>query len=335
MDRQNERERIWKFTLILLIGITGYLLFQQAKPFMAGVLGAFTLFILLRKPTYRLAGRMKPGLAVTLMTLAVTLFIIIPLSLLVWLLVSRLQTVNWNPHALIDPAREAIRIIQDRTGFDLFSEKSITFLAGKVTLLGQYIMTGIGDFFLNVLVTILLLFFFLNGGRRLESYIHSLLPFREENKREILDRIRLMVRSNAVGIPLLALIQGLLAWGGYALLNVPNAFLAAFLTGLASVIPVVGTALVWIPLSVYFFVMGMTGKGLILIAFGAIVIGQSDNLIRLILQKKMADTHPLITIFGVIAGLPLFGFMGIIFGPLLVSLFLLFLDLFRKEYLNE
>ena len=74
---------------------------------------------------------------------------------------------------------------------------------------------------------------------------------------------------------------------------------------------------------------------LVLVAYGGIVVSQSDNLIRFILQKKMADIHPLITIFGVVAGLPIFGFMGVIFGPLLVSLFLLFLEMFRKEYLLD
>ncbi|EJW89534.1 protein belonging to Uncharacterized protein family UPF0118, partial [gut metagenome] len=72
-----------------------------------------------------------------------------------------------------------------------------------------------------------------------------------------------------------------------------------------------------------------------ILLFGSLVISQCDNLIRFILQKKMANTHPLITIFGVVIGIPLFGVMGIIFGPLIVSLFLLFLEMFRKEYLVE
>ena len=92
---------------------------------------------------------------------------------------------------------------------------------------------------------------------------------------------------------------------------------------------------VWVPLSIYFMALGLWGKAIGLLLFSAVFISQSDNLIRFILQKKLANTHPLITISGVVIGLPLFGFMGIIFGPLLVSLFLLFLDMFRKEYLSE
>lgn len=144
-----------------------------------------------------------------------------------------------------------------------------------------------------------------------------------------------MVRSNAIGIPLLAVIQGVISLGGYWLCDAPNPYLTALLTAFASIIPLVGTALIWVPVSVYFLIMGEWVNALILLGYGGIIISQCDNLIRFILQKKMANIHPLITIFGVVAGLPIFGFMGIIFGPLLVSLFLLFLDMFRKEYLLD
>ena len=113
----------------------------------------------------------------------------------------------------------------------------------------------------------------------------------------------------------------------------PNPVFSAMLTAFASIIPLVGTALVWVPIYIYFLLTGNWVSALILLGYGGIVISQCDNLIRFMLQKKMANIHPLITIFGVVAGLPIFGFMGIIFGPLLVSLFLLFLDMFRKEYL--
>ena len=169
----------------------------------------------------------------------------------------------------------------------------------------------------------------------MEDYLSSLIPMKNINKKETIDKINVMVKSNAIGIPMLALIQGLIAWVGYMFFGVPNAFLAAFLTGLCSIVPIVGTTVVWIPMAVYFAVMGLWGKAIGLLLFGTICISQSDNLFRFILQKKLADTHPLITISGVVIGLPLFGFIGIIFGPLLVSLFLLFIDMFRKEYLAD
>ena len=122
---------------------------------------------------------------------------------------------------------------------------------------------------------------------------------------------------------------------GYWVFNAPSPFLFGFLTCFATIIPVVGTALVWLPLAVYMALTGDWVNALALTAYALIVITNVDNLIRFILQKKMADTHPLITIFGVIIGLSLFGFMGIIFGPLLISVFILCFSMFKKEYLDE
>ncbi len=330
------RELIWECALLILILGLGIILFQHAKIFFSGVLGALTLYILLRKPAFKLTEKTgKPVLSASLITVAVVLFIIVPLSLLVWFIIAKLQQVNWNTDDIIAPAMQVIEIVREKFKIDLISEKSISFVAGKLTAFGQSIIGGIGDFFINILAAVIVLFFLLTGGKKMENYLSSLIPMKKINKQETIDKINVMVKSNAIGIPLIALIQGIIAWIGYMFFGVPNAFLSAFLTGLCSIVPIVGTMIVWVPISIYFAVLGMWGKAIGLLLFGAIFISQSDNLFRFILQKKLADTHPLITIFGVVVGLQLFGFIGIIFGPLLVSLFLLFLDMFRKEYLAD
>lgn len=330
------RELIWEYALLILIFLLGIILFRQLQPFLSGVLGAMTLYILLRKPCFRLTEKTgRPTLSATIILICVILFIMIPLSLLAWFIIAKLQQVNWNTEDMIAPARQVIDIVKERFGIDLISEKSISFAAGKITALGQSLINGIGDFFINIAAALILLFFLFTGGRKMEQYVSSLIPMKNINKKETIDRINVMVKSNAIGIPMLALIQGLIAWVGYMFFGVPNAFLAAFMTGLCSIVPIVGTTVVWIPMAVYFAVLGLWGKAIGLLVFGTICISQSDNLFRFILQKKLADTHPLITIAGVVVGLQLFGFIGIIFGPLLVSLFLLFLDMFRKEYLSD
>ena len=96
-----------------------------------------------------------------------------------------------------------------------------------------------------------------------------------------------------------------------------------------------GTALVWFPLALYLFLSGETASGIGLAIYALAVISNVDNVIRFLLQKKLADTHPLITIFGVVIGLTLFGFWGVIFGPLLVSLFLLCFDLLKRDYIDN
>lgn len=122
---------------------------------------------------------------------------------------------------------------------------------------------------------------------------------------------------------------------GYYIFNVPDLLLWGILTCFATVIPIIGTALIWFPLVIYFIIIGDWWDAIGLLIYSALIITHVDNLIRFILQKKMADIHPLITIFGVIIGLPLFGFMGVIFGPLLLSIFILCVDIFKREYLEK
>ena len=329
------KEQYWKYSLIIFIIGLGILLFRQAQPFMNGILGGFTLYILLRNFSNWLQTKIKPLLAVWMITIGVTLFILIPVSLFSWAIVSQISGMHFDTQAIIQPAHQVFDLIEERTGFDLLSEKSLSFMVVQASSIGQKIMTGVSDLIVNLAVAIMLMFFMLWEGRKMEHYVSTIMPFEESNKREVLNKIQLMVRSNAIGIPLLAVIQGIISLGGYLLCDAPNPYLTALLTAFASIIPLVGTALIWIPVSIYFLIMGEWINALILLGYGGIIISQCDNLIRFLLQKKMANIHPLITIFGVVAGLPIFGFMGIIFGPLLVSLFLLFLDMFRKEYLLD
>ena len=332
----NSRERIFKVTLVALIVGLGIILFRQARPFFGGILSAFTLYILLRRPTFRLAERLRrPTLATVIMVLAVIIFIAVPLTLIIWFIVSQIQQAEWNVGEIIAPAQQMFDIIEKRFGIDIVSQQTISFVAGKLTALGQSVLGGIGNFFVNLLVAVLLLFFLLNGGRKMEQYLASIIPMKNINKRETMEKVNKMVKSNAIGIPMVATLQGIIAFIGYMIFDVPNAGLAAIATGFCSIVPIVGTMVVWVPLGIYFMVLGQWGQAIGLLVFSAIFISQSDNLLRFILQKKMADTHPLITIFGVFLGLSLFGFIGIIFGPLLVSLFLLFVDMFRKEYLSD
>ena len=168
----------------------------------------------------------------------------------------------------------------------------------------------------------------------MEEYAYSILPFSQKNKENVLEEIHAIVTSNAIGIPLLAIIQGLIALIGYWIFGVPSPFFFGFLTCIATIIPIVGTALVWFPLAGYLALTGNWGEAFGLTAYALLIISNIDNILRFILQKKMADIHPLVTIFGVIIGLSLFGIMGIIFGPLLISIFILCFNIFKEEYLD-
>lgn len=330
------KEQYWRYSLIAIIIVLGIVLFQQITPFLGGLLGALTIYILVRKQMIRLTTKrkMKRSTAALLITTEAVFFFLIPISLVVWMLVDKLQNLNLDPQSIIAPIEEIAGIIKSKTGYDILGSDTTSFIVSALPRIGQAVMGGISSFVVNLFVLVFVLYFMLIGGIKMEAYVNAILPFNATNTEHVIHEINMIVRSNAIGIPLLAVIQGGVAMIGYFIFGAPNALLLGFLTCFATVIPMVGTGLIWFPVAVYMALTGDWPNAIGLAAYGGIIVSQLDNLIRFILQKKMADTHPLITIFGVVIGLSLFGFMGVIFGPLLLSLFFLFVDMFKREYLD-
>ena len=330
------KEQYWKYSLIIIIIGLGIILFRQITPFLSGLLGALTIYILVRRQMIYLSEKrkMKRSIAATIITAEAILWFLIPLALGVWLAIINLQNINLDPQAIIAPFEQTAAIIKAKTGYNILGGDSLSFVLSSLPRIGQTLMGGISSFAVNMFVLVFVLYFMLIGGKKMEQYVNGILPFNETNTQNVVHEINMIVRSNAIGIPLLAIIQGGVAMIGYWIFGAPNILFSGFLTGFASVVPMVGTALIWVPIAIYMALIGNWLQAIGLAAFGALVISQLDNLIRFIIQKKMADIHPLITIFGVVIGLSLFGFMGVIFGPLLLSLFFLFVDMFKKGYLD-
>ena len=330
------KEQYRKYSLITIILGLGLLLFLKMTPFMGGILGACTIYIMVRDQMLYLTQKKKIRKSVTAIILLIEaiLCFLVPLSLAVWLLISKLQTVNVDTATFVDTITNLADWIHRKTEYDLLSKENISSRASILPGIGQFLMGGISSFAVNLFVLVFVLYFMLIGGTKMEQYIYELLPFSDSNKKHVMNEINMIVRANAIGIPLLAIIQGAIATLGYYLFDAPSALLFGFLTCFATVIPIVGTTLVWFPLAAYMAISGDWPHAIGLLLYCGLIVTNIDNLIRFILQKKMADTHPLITIFGVVIGLSLFGFMGVIFGPLLISIFILCVNIFKEQYLK-
>ena len=196
----------------------------------------------------------------------------------------------------------------------------------------QQILGGTFISFLTVLAMYFILFFILTESKTIEKKLFVWLPLKKENSVFIKKELNKLIVSNAIGIPFVALIQGVFALIGYLIAGVNDPFLWFITTCVAGVIPILGVSLVYIPLSIMLYAQNMKIQSVFLFLYGVFIIGTVDNLFRFWLQKRIDDTHPLITIFGVILGLDLFGFIGLIFGPILLSLFLLLLKIYVKEF---
>ena len=330
------KEQYWKYSLIVIILFMGVIIFRQITPFLGGLLGALTIYILVRGQMNHLVEKRKLKRSISaLLITAETIFVfLIPLGLTVWMVANKLQDINLDPQTYIAPIQQVAEFIKEKTGYDVLGKDTLSFIMSILPRIGQIIMESISSLAINLFVMIFVLYFMLIGGTKMEQYIYELLPFSDSNKKHVMNEINMIVRANAIGIPLLAIIQGAIATLGYYLFDAPSALLFGFLTCFATVIPIVGTTLVWFPLAAYMAISGDWPHAIGLLLYCGLIVTNIDNLIRFILQKKMADTHPLITIFGVVIGLSLFGFMGVIFGPLLISIFILCVNIFKEQYLK-
>lgn len=331
------RERYWRYSLVALILGMGVTVFIELIPFLGGLLGAATIYVLLRGQMIRLTEhrRWRRGPAAWLLLGEAVLCFLIPISGIVWLVVGKVQDVTLDPQSLIASVRRVAGVIRIHTGYDLWQESNLRELLGYLPKVGQQLVAAIGSFAVNVVVLLFVLYFLLVGGCRMEAYVREMLPFNRREGGDVLREIHRIVRSNAIVIPLLAVGQGFVAWVGYVIFGVHGTLLWGVLTSFATVIPIVGTALVWVPLALYTGLAGHWGQAVGLLFYGVLVVTQVDNILRMVLQKKLDNTHPLVTIFGVIIGLSLFGFIGLIFGPLLLAMLVFCVDLFKRKYLDR
>lgn len=331
------RENYFKYFQITIIVVLGLALLKELWGFSGGFLGAFTVYVLVRKQMAKLTDvkKIRKSLVALIIILEVVVCFLIPLPILFGILLKVADTVAQNSESLQASIENVVVMLREKFDLDVTKYENISYIYSNFSGIGKVLLNESSSIIINAFVLIFVLYFMLISSKQMESYIYDLLPFSEKNKRTLVSKIKMMIISNAIGIPLLAIIQGLIATGGYFLFGTPMPLLFGLLTCFASVIPIIGTALVWAPLTIYLIVTGDYGSGVGLLLYGGLVISNVDNLFRFVLQKKMADIHPLVTVFGVIAGLSLYGFWGIIFGPVVLSMFFVLVDMFKDEYLTK
>ncbi len=339
MIEQAEKERNnlrYKYILIGALILLGLIIFKFTRPYMSGFLGAATLYVIVSGQQRFLTQkwRLRKSLSALLIVLEVLFFILIPLTGLTLLVIDTFSGITFDPQVILDDVSAFILSIEERLGFNLFTPENLSGLPKLGTNLLQVVGNSVYSFVINIIVILFVLYYMLFSNDEFEKSIREILPFKEENKQILGEETHLIIQANAIGIPLMAIIQGFFAYLGYLIFGVESPLLYAILTAFSTILPLVGTMIVWVPISISLLLGGDYVNGIGLGIYGLIIVGGVDNVARFLLQKKLADIHPLITVFGVLIGIPMFGFWGIIFGPLLLSLFILFFNMYRHEYVK-
>jgi predicted PurR-regulated permease PerM len=328
--------RIRQIVLLLLIILLAIVLLKQLYVFLPGFLGAITLYILYREPYFKLTllQKWKKGNTAMLFILVSLLLIAVPIYFSIQLISTEVSALLSNPVEIIEKAKLIAAKLEQVSGMKILSDENIKTFQRQASTIIPSILNSSASILSNFAIMFFLLYFLLKNGREVERYLNQSIPLKEENVQLLGNETKNMIRANAIGIPVLAVLQGIIATIGYAIFGVKDFALWGFLTGVCSMIPVVGTAIIWMPLMAYFFATGNNFSGIGLLIYAAILITNIDYVARLTILKKIMNIHPLITIFGVIVGIGLFGFWGVIFGPLFISYFIILVKIYVNEFGN-
>ena len=324
-----------QIAFILIIVLLGIVIINELWFFLSAFLGAVTFYVIMRDRMFYLTevrGWKRPVAAWVMMLLSFFV-ILVPIGLLGNIMYSKISYVVTHSGELIQSLKLTVASIKDKIGYEILTPNTINQLGPFIAQLLPKVLGVTIDTIALIGSMYFILYFMLVNGRFMEDSLYEYIPLKDANVELIGKEVKNLVMSSAIGIPLIAFIQGIVGLVGYLIIGINEPFLWFVATCITAMLPVVGAALVYVPLTVMLFAQGETGRGIAMAVWGFGLIGLVDNLFRFIINKRLGDIHPLITIFGVLAGLKLFGFIGLVFGPLLISMFLLLLRIYGSEFL--
>lgn len=320
--------------LILIILITGSMIFVEMVPYLMGLLGAITIYILLRKWMIYLeqTRKWKPALAASVLMLFSFIVILLPIAGIVMMLGNKIGDAVRNSEEVTKAFKDQMTKVEQYVGYDLSSKIDAESTA---TWISENLQVFVGSTF-NALIAIglmyFILYYMLTNRRLLKDTLKQYLPLSQGNITELGKEVQKMVRSNAIGIPLVAVLQGCVALIGFWIFSIEDAFFWFVITTIGSMIPFVGTLLGIIPVFIISLSTGDNFQAWGILIYGLTVVGATDNILRIYALKRLDDVHPLVTLIGVLIGVPIFGFLGLIFGPLLISIFMALVRIYRKDF---
>jgi predicted PurR-regulated permease PerM len=334
--RQISNHAINQIMLIAVIVLAFLLIFKSLSYYLPGFLGAITLYIVFRNFYFKLTdqkGWNKTAVAL-LFIISSIVFIVFPVWALIDFLIPGISSFLGNTDNIVEQFNQVKEVIKDKPileYIDLSDEALLGFLQNLTKYLPR-VINSVAEVLINMIVAFFVLYFMLVQGKKMEATLEAFFPFSEKSRNELWSEINLMVRTNAIGIPILGVCQGAVAILGYYIFGVENPVLWGIVTGVATIFPVLGTMAVYLPICIVSFATGETGNAIWLTLYCFFLVGGIDNVLRFTILKTLGNVHPLITVFGVLFGLSVFGMLGLIFGPLIISSISVLFKVYRNEY---
>ncbi len=349
-----QKEQIASYFFVALFLFVLYQIMLIFSPFSAAISWAAILAFAFYPIYQRIlsATKLNPSVASLLVTSLIILIVVIPAALVLFSLMQEATNlygvvneyiVSGKLEEFIVKLREAARSEWSQqfwVRWDPLQQELSNTLLQSAKGIGNYAALQLAAFtknlfiwMLNLLFIAFLLYFFFKDGKKLYQFIYQLIPMGRKNKETMFQKINETFAAVIRGQFFTCAIQATIAGFTFWVLNLPIPFFLAFLTFIASLIPVSGAATVWGPIVVYLFIAHETGRAVALLIIGIFVISLSDNFLKPILIGEKTRLPLLILFLGILGGVKVYGFIGLFLGPIILSLFFVLSKIYREEYL--
>lgn len=315
----------------ILIGALGVAVVYALLPFLSGFVGAAVLAIAVSPAHERLSRRIDRRVAAVLLSCGTVLLVLVPGAALVMSLLAQAPGVaRAVTESSLLQELGTVRV----AGIDVgtYADAAVNALVSWTSREAVALVGGLTLATLNIIVAVFGLYYLLVTKGAAWRSVRGLLPFSPGTVDLLANRFRTTTESMLIGIVLTAIAQGTVVGGAFALVHLPNAVFWGFVTACMSVLPILGSAIVWVPGTLVLVGDHRYGAAIALGAIGLVIASQIDNVIRPVVYRRVSQIHPLVTLVGAFAGMRVFGFAGLLLGPLGISYLLELLKAYRAEY---
>lgn len=351
VTNQLPRSLINRYIAIGLIFALGSIVFFATNNFQSAIFGSLILFALFYPLNNMLVTRynLNSTLAAIIVILISIVAVLVPLITVLIVLINgvisiisdNLTTLNDLSANLPDNPFFDTELYNGYTINDGLANINLDFgaLANNLANFLQNLLSGtaktVGNLFLQLTIMFFILFYLLKDYKRLGKVAVKYSPFTKKNTLEIFNEFKSQTNANILGSATTSLAQGIILGFGFWIFGIEEALFWGFVGFVVAFIPVIGPILVWLPASIILLLNGNLFGAIGIFIWGSVLVSFSDNVVRIGTNKRIADIHPLISLIGIFIGIPVFGILGIVLGPALLSLFLMFIKIFYEEYIEE
>ena len=323
-----------KYTFVIFLLLILYISFLIVKPLLPYIVLAFVLGSAMYPLTKGFNQRIKNKTIVAfIMILLVLVILILPLSYTVGNLINQASGVykSFDPQIIDEISDYLSGVSGKEVDVNAYLIKSISEIRNYIISSIPEFIESISGMVLGLFVMFFTLFYIVRDGETIKKSLSDLVPLNDEYKTRLIEDIDKVTRGVINGQVLTAVIQGIVGGLGFFIFGVPNPIFWGFIMVILAIIPLLGTAMIWVPAGVIELMSGNYVSGVGILLFGAIIVGNLDNLLRPRLISGKTKVHPVVILIGFLGGLKLMGIIGFIVGPVILAILLTLIRFYNRD----